>query len=296
VPVAIKLRQQFARARHQAELQPYVTLQILSWVASMRASIRSKEACLSDPLLDIRGVDVATGDRTVLHGIDLTVAAGESHVLFGPNGSGKSSLLAAIMGLQPFRVTRGEILFKGRRIDRLPIDERAGLGLGMAFQRPPGLEGVTVGAFSEAIGSTDALEREAPALDFGGFSGRDINVGFSGGEIKRWEILKLFLRRPQLALFDEPESGVDLEHIAAVGSGINRLLETIGPGEAPRAALVITHTGFILDYIKADRGHMLVDGRIIFSGDPLVLFDHIKRHGYTIPPSTQAAAATLSPA
>ncbi|MBO9379980.1 ATP-binding cassette domain-containing protein [Sphingomonas histidinilytica] len=233
--------------------------------------------------LEIRHLDVSASGTAILHDINLTVGAGELHVLFGPNGSGKSCLLATIMGLPPFRISSGEIHFRGRRIDGLPIDERARLGLGMSFQRPPGLEGVTVDQFSKALGSQDILGREAAALDLRDFSGRDINVGFSGGEIKRWEVLKLFLQRPRLCLFDEPESGVDLEHIAAVGNAINRLLRAPERDEAPRSGLVITHTGFILDHIQADVGHMLVDGRILFSGDPLAIFKHIQRNGYTKP-------------
>jgi len=240
---------------------------------------------LTDILLEIRNLHVSADGLPVLHGVDFTIPIGETHVLFGPNGSGKSSLLATIMGLVPYRVTSGEIWFKGRRIDALSVDQRAQMGLGMSFQRPPALEGVTVEAFTAAIGSTALLETEALALDFSGFAERDVNVGFSGGEIKRWEILKLFLKRPDLCLFDEPESGVDLEHIAAVGKAIDRLLGADTPADPQRTALVITHTGFILDYIHADVGHLMVDGRIVGAGDPRTLFSHIKAHGYSLPPA-----------
>jgi Fe-S cluster assembly ATP-binding protein len=244
-----------------------------------------------DKLLEIRGLDVSAGEAPILHSINLSIRSGEMHVLFGANGSGKSSLLSAIMGLPPFKVTRGEILFRGERIDRLGIDERAKRGIGMAFQRPPALDGVTVRALAEALGATKALRREANALDLGlaEFARRDINEGFSGGEVKRWEILKLFLQEPSLLLFDEPESGVDLEHIAAVGKAINRLMRRAGE---PRTGLVITHTGFILDYIDAGAGHIMANGRIVHSGDPRDLFRHIRRHGYTAPSqATEAATA-----
>ncbi|MCC7252084.1 ATP-binding cassette domain-containing protein [Hyphomicrobium sp.] len=241
-------------------------------------------------LLHIHDVDVSAGDTRILHGIDLEIRAGEMHVLFGANGSGKSSLLAAIMGLPPFAVTRGEILLRGERIDILPVDERAKRGLGMAFQRPPALDGVTVQALADALGASEALKREADALDLGlgVFAGRDINAGFSGGEVKRWEILKLFLQQPTLLLFDEPESGVDLEHIASVGAAIGKLMRG---GREPRSGLVITHTGFILDYIAADAGHIMADGRIIHSGEPRQLFRHIQRNGYTAPIGPAQAAA-----
>ncbi|MFT3690968.1 ABC transporter ATP-binding protein [Paenirhodobacter sp.] len=235
--------------------------------------------------LEIRNLDVSAGEAQILSGVDLTVREGELHVLFGPNGSGKSSLLAAIMGLPPFRVTGGEILFRGQRIDTLAVDERARLGIGMAFQRPPALDGVTVTGLADALGAGDRLRAEAAALDLEPFIGRGINQGFSGGEIKRWEILKLFLQQPDLLLFDEPESGVDLEHIAAVGSAIDRLMQ--GP-KGRRTGLVITHTGFILDHLTADVGHIMAGGRIVHSGDPRALFTHIRNHGYRAPAAQMA--------
>lgn len=232
-------------------------------------------------LLSIRNVSIAAGDRPIVRDLSLAIPAGETHVLFGPNGSGKSCLLSAVMGLAPFRVTEGAIWFDGERIDALPVDERARLGIGMAFQRPPSLGGVSVAQFARALNAQAALAAEAAALDLLDFSARDINVGFSGGELKRWEVLKLFLQRPRLCLFDEPESGVDLEHVAAVGNAIGRLTRAAdGP---PRSALVITHTGFILDYLQADRGHLMVDGRIVESDDPRVLFDRIRKQGYGVP-------------
>lgn len=236
-------------------------------------------------ILEIRNLDVAAGEAPILSGIGLAVGDGELHVLFGPNGSGKSSLLAAIMGLPPFRVTGGEILFRGRRIDTLAVDERARLGIGMAFQRPPALEGVRVAALASALGADAALRAEAESLDLGRFTQRGINQGFSGGEVKRWEILKLFLQQPDLLLFDEPESGVDLEHIAAVGAAIDRLMR--GP-QGRRAGLVITHTGFILDHLRADAGHIMTGGRIVHSGDPKELFAHIRNHGYRAPAGAAA--------
>lgn len=232
--------------------------------------------------LELRGLSVAAAGTTIVRDVDLVVPGGEVHVLFGPNGSGKSSLLAAIMGLPPFTVTSGEIWFGGSRIDTLPPDERAALGVGMSFQRPPSLTGVTVAEFADAIGGSQRLTPAAKALDLTEFAERDVNAGFSGGEIKRWEIVKLFLQQPDLALFDEPESGVDLEHIAAVGDAINQLIAE--PGRSGRrSALIITHTGFILDYVTATSGHLLIDGRLVDSGDAGELFTRIQQHGYRTP-------------
>ena len=234
-------------------------------------------------MLELRNLTVAIEDTTILDGIDLTLPEGELHVLLGPNGSGKSSLLATIMGLPPYRVVSGEILFDGSPINDLDLTARAELGIGLAYQRPPSLDGVSVRSFADALGAADRLDQEAAALDLTDFLSRDMNVGFSGGEIKRWEVLKLVLQDPRLLLFDEPESGVDLEHVIAVGDAIRRVVGA--PDQKGRACsgLVITHTGLILNHVQADRAHIMKGGRILHSGDPQMLFGHIQSQGYTVP-------------
>ena len=234
-------------------------------------------------MLELRDLSVSVGDKAILHDITLAVNAGEVHVLLGPNGSGKSSILAAIMGLPPFDVTKGEILYRGQDLSGLSIDERARAGLGMAFQRPPTLEGVSIAEFAAALDAGAALTAEAGALNMAGFTERDLIVGFSGGEIKRWEVLKLFLQEPDFLLFDEPESGVDLEHIAAVGAAVNKLVSQPTQDGSKRGALLITHTGLILEHVRADKGHIINNGRIIHSGDPKALFQHIQKAGYVAP-------------
>ncbi|MEM1131224.1 MAG: ATP-binding cassette domain-containing protein, partial [Pseudomonadota bacterium] len=201
----------------------------------------------------------------------------------GPNGSGKSSLLATIMGLPPYQITAGDIVFDGQSLSDMDIQARAQLGIGLAFQRPPSLDGVSVRSFAEALGAESRLDKEAEALDLTAFLSRDMNVGFSGGEIKRWEVLKLVLQDPHLLLFDEPESGVDLEHVTAIGDAIARVVRA--PDQQGRACsgLVITHTGLILNHVKADRAHIMRDGQIVHSGDPHNLFTHIQSAGYTVP-------------
>ncbi len=231
--------------------------------------------------LEIKKLSVKVEDNTILKDINLSIKEGECHVLFGPNGSGKSSLLSTIMGLAPYVIESGEIIYKGELIQNLSIDKRAQKGIGMTFQRPPSLEGVTLKELSSVLNTEAIYNKEASNLDLRDFEQRQINMGFSGGEIKRWEVLKLFLQDPQFLLFDEPESGVDLEHIAAVGKAIERLLDS-PKGETPRSALIITHTGFILDYITADYAHMMIDGKIEFSGKPAELFQYIKQNGYTV--------------
>ncbi|MEM6741408.1 MAG: ATP-binding cassette domain-containing protein [Pseudomonadota bacterium] len=234
-------------------------------------------------MLEIKKLNVAVEDKTILHEIDLTLPLGELHVLLGPNGSGKSSLLATIMGLPPFQIVSGEILFDGAPIQELDLHARARLGIGLAYQRPPSLEGVSVRSFAAALDAAGRLEPEAQALDLADFLDRDMNVGFSGGEIKRWEVLKLVLQDPRLLLFDEPESGVDLEHVIAVGDAIARVVRKPDMRGRTCSGLVITHTGMILNHVKADRAHILREGRILHSGDPNALFAHIQTGGYTIP-------------
>ncbi|MBC7337911.1 MAG: ATP-binding cassette domain-containing protein, partial [Clostridia bacterium] len=178
----------------------------------------------------------------------------------GPNGSGKTSLLGAIMGFARYRVVSGKIYFQGEDITTWPIDARARLGIGLSFQRPPTVRGVTtrqlVGVCGRGQVEVEALAEE---LNFRDFLDRDVNLGFSGGELKRSELLQLLAQDPQLVLLDEPESGVDLENIALIGRVINRLLErdvVHREGKSQReirrgrrkAGLVITHTGYILDY------------------------------------------------
>ncbi len=234
-------------------------------------------------MLDVRNLTVSVEGRTILDSVDLTLPDGELHVLLGPNGSGKSSLLAAIMGLPPFQITSGEIWFDGNAIQDMDLHERARLGIGLAYQRPPSLDGVTVRSFANALGAEDRLDGEADALDLTDFLGRDMNVGFSGGEIKRWEVLKLVLQDPRLLLFDEPESGVDLEHVTAVGDAIARVVRAPDQHGRICSGFVITHTGLILNHVKADRAHIMRDGRILHSGDPQALFKHVQTDGYTVP-------------
>jgi len=234
-------------------------------------------------MLEITNLSVDVAGTPVLRDITLTLDPGSVHVLLGPNGSGKSSLLATILGLPPYRIVAGDIRFEGASLGDMPLHDRARLGIGMAFQRPPDLDGVSVSAFAAALGADAILDREAPALDLTEFVQRDMNVGFSGGEIKRWEILKLFLQDPKLMLFDEPESGVDLEHVIAIGRAIRRIVNRPGQGGRLRAGLVITHTGLILRHVRADRAHIMKGGRLLHSGDPEALFAHIQTHGYSVP-------------
>ncbi|PIE46081.1 MAG: ABC transporter ATP-binding protein [Gammaproteobacteria bacterium] len=245
---------------------------------------------MNDYKLHIEDLSVAVAGQVILNNINLTLNEGELHVLLGANGCGKSSLLSSIMGLPPFEILSGKIHYHGQRIECLSVTERANLGIGMTFQRPPALDGVSLSNFVALMPNHTGYLQGLAKLDLNKLVNRDVNVGFSGGEIKRWEVLKVCLQDPQLLLFDEPESGVDLEHIMAIGEAINRLMQSRKvvveneiKTQVKRSALVITHTGLILDYIQADVAHMMIDGRIVHSDSPRALFSHIKRHGYVLP-------------
>ena len=220
-------------------------------------------------MLEIQDLHVSVHGTPVLKGIDLKVEAGETFILFGPNGSGKTTLLMTLMGFSGYEVTRGKIIFKGHDITYAPMYERARLGIGMSFQRPPTM---------------------ARRVHFDTFLDRDVNAGFSGGEIKRSELLQLMAQQPSLLLFDEPESGVDLENMALVGKTVRKLLDGVPDccsatlreqgRKRSTSGLIITHTGHILEYVNADRGQVMYHGKLCCEARPRVILDHIAQHGY----------------
>jgi len=244
-------------------------------------------------LLMIEDLQVEVEDgKEILHHVDLEISQGETHVLFGPNGSGKTTLLMATMGFPSYHITGGKMIFKGQDITHMALNERANLGIGLSFQRPPTIKGVNMRQILEICGKGDKdVESMARSLDFDEFLGRDLNDGFSGGEIKRSELLQLMAQDPDFLLLDEPESGVDLENIALIGKVIERLLQRgimalEGKShkelkrERKKSGLIITHTGYILDYVDADVGHVLIDGELVCRSNPREILKTIKEQGY----------------
>lgn len=236
------------------------------------------------PLLSIEGLHVSVGGREVLRGIDLVIEAGETHVLLGPNGSGKTTLFNTLVGIPGYTVTAGRVTYRGTDLLSMSIDERARAGIGVAFQRPPAVRGVKLRQVMEVAAghALDGtwLDEVAEQVAVTALLDREVNLGFSGGEAKRSEMAQLLAQQPDLALFDEPESGVDLDNIAVVGGAIAHLLKGDLASERPRAGLIITHTGHILQFVNADVGHVLFDGRLACQGNPLDLIDDIAGHGY----------------
>ncbi|MBI9078291.1 MAG: ABC transporter ATP-binding protein [Pseudodesulfovibrio sp.] len=244
-------------------------------------------------MLTIEDLHVKIGDTEVLKGVNLQINEGETFILFGPNGSGKTSLLMTLMGFAGYKVTKGKIIFKGKDITDAPIYERARLGIGMSFQRPPTIHGLRTRHLVKMCSRNGEVNPEllAQTVNLSDFLDRDINAGFSGGEIKRSELLQLMAQQPDLVLFDEPESGVDMENMQLVGKVARDMLDgniNVVPdlshkerkARAKTAGLIITHTGYILDYVNADRGQVLYKGHLCCQGRPRDILDHIRQHGY----------------
>lgn len=235
-------------------------------------------------MLRVENLWVSVDDRQILKGVNFSINYGEVHVLFGPNGAGKTTFIMTIMGFPKYKVEQGKIYFKGEDITDKDVYERAQIGLGVSFQRPPTVRGVTLRRIIEII-SDNKVDKErihdfSEKLNLLGHLDRNLNDGFSGGEMKRSELLQLMAQRPDLVLIDEPESGVDMENIALVGESINTLLGKDKVKDPKRSAMIITHTGYILDFVNGDRGCIFLDGNIVCQGNPKDILSEIKKSGY----------------
>lgn len=230
-------------------------------------------------LLTINHLTVAVGEDTILRDITLRIREGELHVLMGPNAAGKSTLLRTIMGLPPYRVVEGRIYFLGRDITEAPPHERARMGLALAHQQAPRLR-VRAEYFlqrlSESYGSTTQVTEFVKKLRVEHLLQRELYVGFSGGEFKRFELLTVLLQRPKLALLDEPDSGVDVDSVKILAEAVREL---VSQGSS---VLLVTHVGLILRYLReVDYLHVLMSGRLVYSGDPSIL-PKILESGYSV--------------
>lgn len=232
---------------------------------------------MSERMLEIRDLSVRVEGREILKNLNLSIDKDEVVCLFGPNGAGKSTLLYTLIGYPGYEITSGEIIFKGRKINDLPIDERVRMGIGIAFQHPPKLVGVKLKELLELVAkngnSLKELDEKAKTLKMAEFLHRDLNYGFSGGEVKRSEILQLALMKPEFLMLDEPDSGVDVENVELLGREIQKLLQG-------RSGFIITHIGYILNFIKADRAVVLYNGKLACEGDPYKVLKDIKDKGY----------------
>ena len=240
------------------------------------------------PFFEIKGLCARTVEgKDILRGVDLVIGRGEIHALMGPNGSGKSTLSNVIMGHPAYVVTAGEVLVNGANILEMEIEERARLGLFLAFQYPVAIPGVTAAKFiksscdairgtgkSGAAGFLKELRENMKFLEMSEtFINRNLNEGFSGGEKKRMEILQMLMLKPSLAIMDETDSGLDIDALRIVAKGVNRLA---GPDFS---TLLITHYERFLQHIRPSHLHILIDGRIVMSGGP-ELVKELEVRGY----------------
>lgn len=232
-------------------------------------------------MLHIEDLWVDVHGKEVLKGIDLHVEKGETHCLFGKNGSGKTTLLMTLMGFSGYKIKHGRIVFKGVDVTHLPVNERAKLGLGISLQRPPTLKGVKLKDMLQFCESIPGMGKNlAVQYNFESFLEREVNLGFSGGEIKKSELIQLLAQSPDFTLLDEPESGVDIENLHIIGEMIKKLLQKDVHRNRQKSGLIITHTGFILNYVAADKGHVMMNGKMLCKGNPQEIFEGIQKYGY----------------
>ena len=241
-----------------------------------------------EPLLTIKGLNVSVDDNEILHDLNLSVGRGETHVLMGPNGAGKSTLGNTLMGNPHYKVTAGTILFNGKDIADLSVNERAKEGLFMSFQSPIEVPGVSLSNFvrtaleqrsGKRIRLWDfkkEIEQKLRVLNMDpSYADRDLNVGFSGGEKKKAEILQMLMLKPSLAILDETDSGLDVDAVRTVSEGVKEYQK-----DKDGALLIITHSTRILESLHVDRTHVLVNGHIVEDGGA-ELVDEINEKGFT---------------
>ncbi|HEY5731458.1 MAG TPA: Fe-S cluster assembly ATPase SufC, partial [Anaerolineales bacterium] len=242
--------------------------------------------------LEIKNLHVSIEGKEILKGLDLTIEQGKIHAIMGPNGTGKSTLAYTLMGHPSYEVIEGEVMFKGQNILELEPDERSRLGVFLAFQYPVAIPGVTVANFLRT--ALNARRRAENPEDKGipipefrkmlkekmamlkvdqAFAGRYLNDGFSGGEKKRAEILQMATLQPEIAILDETDSGLDIDALRIVSEGVNSLMGK------DMGVLIITHYQRLLNYIKPDYVHVMLDGRIVESGDADLAL-HLEEKGY----------------
>ena len=241
-------------------------------------------------MLSIKDLQVSIEDKEILRGLDLEVKAGEVHAIMGPNGSGKSTLSATLAGREEYEITGGAVSFKGKDLLELSPEDRAGEGIFMAFQYPVEIPGVSNQFFLQTAVNSVRKYREQEALDRFDFQDfiedkiqllkmpedlltRSVNVGFSGGEKKRNDILQMAALEPELCILDETDSGLDIDALKTVANGVNTLRD------GKRAFIIVTHYQRILDYIKPDFVHVLYQGKIVKSGD-FSLVKQLEEQGY----------------
>lgn len=241
---------------------------------------------MMNEFLSIKDLHAKVGDKEILKGLNLEVNLGEIHVIMGPNGAGKSTLANILMGNPKYEITEGEIRFLGKRVNDMKVNERAKLGMFLSFQYPEEIPGITVENFLRSA-KMAIDEKPIKLMEFKRtlkekmellgmkeeYASRYLNEGFSGGEKKKSEILQLLILKPKLALLDETDSGLDVDAVKIVARGVEQYKTE------NNSIIIITHHRAILDYLKPDYVHFLIDGRIAKSGDES-LIEIVEREGF----------------
>jgi Fe-S cluster assembly ATP-binding protein len=243
---------------------------------------------VAPPLFEVKNLHASVEGIPILRGVDLVIGAGQVHALMGPNGSGKSTLANTLLGHPGYQVTEGQILFKGEDITAWPADVRGKAGVFLAFQYPEEIPGVPVAQFlRQALSARRGMDLSVLELRVSimewmkrlgmdpAFGDRYLNEGFSGGEKKRNEILQMAILEPEVAILDETDSGLDIDALGVVARGV----ETVRQARPELGVLVVTHYHRILDQLRPDAVHLLVDGRVVTSGGP-ELAVQIEKEGY----------------
>lgn len=241
-------------------------------------------------LLEISDLEVEVEGKKILKGVNLNIDEGETHVLLGPNGAGKSTLFMTILGFPKYKVTNGKIIYKGQDITDLETPERIKLGLGVTFQNPPSIRGVKLKDLIKLVDKKNECKEDEEltedVINLGkrlklneNFLERDVNLGFSGGEVKRSELLQLLAQQPDLIMFDEPDSGVDIENVELISKEIINLLDQENEN-SQKGGLLITHLGYILRFVNATHAHVLIDGKIARTGEPAEIIEKIRESGF----------------
>jgi Fe-S cluster assembly ATP-binding protein len=229
-------------------------------------------------MLSLKNLTVSAEENKIIRGLNLELKPKEIMTVFGPNGSGKSTLLKAIAGIPNYTV-KGEITFNGKDVLKQPIEKRAKMGIVLGFQQPTEITGIKLRKLLEICAGHDEFTEDEKhliaKLKMAEFLERDINVHFSGGEKKRAEILQLLFMKPKILLLDEPDSGVDIESLKIIASELQDYISRNGA-----AAILVTHQGTILNYIKSTRGCVLVEGKFACREEPKKIFDIITKQGY----------------
>ena len=238
-------------------------------------------------LLEVKNLHVNIEDKEILHGVNLTIGEDETHVLMGPNGTGKSTLGYAVTGNPRYSISEGQIIFNGEDITNMPVNERAKKGIFLSFQNPLEVPGVTLSAFirsaleqktGKRVRLWDYKKKLAQTMELlsmdESYAERDLNVGFSGGEKKKAEILQMLMLEPSLAILDETDSGLDVDAVRTVSAGIEEYQKNCNG-----SLLIITHSTKILESLSVDYTHVMVEGKIIKTGDAS-LVDEINAEGF----------------